>query len=315
MELSAPIVFEPLYMERVWGGRRLETNFGKRLPVGTRVGESWEIVDRPEAQSVVHEGPLRGATLHDLWRCHREVLFGAGLPDSRRFPLLCKILDAQDRLSIQVHPPVSVAARLGGEPKEEMWYVMDALLDSDLYLGFKPGVTRATFEQSLRDCNVAEQIHHVAVKKGDAIHIPSGRVHAIGAGNVIVEVQQNSDTTYRVFDWNRYGLDGRPRDLHVDESLASINFDDVEPPIAAHGEEGVLVECEHFRVERWRIDAPRCCETGERFGIFTVVEGEIDCGDRAFGAGCFFLAPPVLAHHDLRPIGGPATVLRTTIPG
>jgi mannose-6-phosphate isomerase len=242
------------------------------------------------------------------------VLFGDGLPDTRRFPLLCKILDAQDRLSIQVHPPAAIADKLGGEPKEEMWYVMDALLDSDLYLGFKAGVTRATFEQSLRDCTVAEQVHHVAVKKGDAIHIPSGRVHAIGAGNVIVEVQQNSDTTYRVFDWNRYGLDGRPRELHVDESLASINFHDVEPSIANRGEEGVLVECEHFRVERWRVDAPRSCETGERFSIFTVVEGAVDCGDRAFGPGCFFLTPPVLAHHDLRPIGGPATVLRTTIP-
>lgn len=315
MELSAPIVFEPLFMERVWGGRRLETSFGKRLPVGTRVGESWEIVDRPEAQSVVHDGPLRGATLHDLWTCHREMLFGSGLPASKRFPLLCKILDAQDRLSIQVHPPARVAGKLGGEPKEEMWYVMDALLDSDLYLGFKPGATRATFEQALRDCTVAEQIHHVAVRKGDCIHIPSGRVHAIGAGNVIVEVQQNSDTTYRVFDWNRYGLDGRPRELHVDESLASIDFDDVEPPISNHGAEGVLVECEHFRVERWRLEGPRSCETGERFAIFTVVEGEVDCGDRAFGPGAFFLAPPVLAHRGLRPIGGAATVLRTTIPG
>src|SRR4051812_38222423 len=116
MTLSAPIVFEPLYMERVWGGRRLETNFGKRLPVGTRIGESWELVDRPEAQSVVHDGPLRGATLHDLWCGHREVLFGSGLRKSPRFPLLCKILDAQDRLSIQVHPPANVAGKLGGEP-------------------------------------------------------------------------------------------------------------------------------------------------------------------------------------------------------
>lgn len=315
MELSAPIVFEPLFMERVWGGRRLETNFGKRLPIGTRVGESWEIVDRPEAQSVVHDGPLRGSTLHDLWTCHRELLFGAGLPNSPRFPLLCKILDAQDRLSIQVHPPASVAGKLGGEPKEEMWYVMDALLDSDLYVGFRPGATRASFEQALRDCTVAEQIHHLPVKKGDCIHIPSGRVHAIGAGNVIVEVQQNSDTTYRVFDWNRYGLDGRPRELHVDESLTSIAFDDVEPAISKTTGEGVLVECEHFRVERWLLEAPRSCDTGERFSIFTVVEGEVDCSDRAFGPGSFFLAPPVLAHHDLRPIGGTATVLRTTIPG
>jgi mannose-6-phosphate isomerase len=175
-------------------------------------------------------------------------------------------------------------------------------------------VTREIFEQALRDCTVADQIHHVAAKRGDAIHIPSGRVHAIGAGNLIVEVQQNSDTTYRVFDWNRYGLDGRPRELHVEESLASIDFNDVEPAISTNGEAGVLVECAHFRVERWHLEAPRSCETAGRFAIFTVVEGEVDCGDRAFGPGRFFLAPPALAHHDLRPIGGTATVLRTTIP-
>ena len=314
MELSTPIVFEPLFMERVWGGRRLETSFGKRLPVGMRIGESWEIVDRPEAQSVVHEGPLRGATLHDLWTCHREEIFGHDLPKTGRFPLLCKMLDAQDRLSIQVHPPVAVAARLHGEPKEEMWYVMEATLNSELYLGFKPGVTRESFEQALRECHVTDQVHQVFAKKGDAILLPSGRIHAIGAGNVMVEVQQNSDTTYRVFDWNRQGLDGRPRDLHVEESLASINFNDVEPSIAAAPGEGPLVECEHFRVERWQLDAPRACATSDRFAIFTVVEGAVDCGDRAFKSGSFFLAPPALAQLELRPVDGHATVLRTTIP-
>ena len=314
MELSTPIVFEPLFMERVWGGRRLETSFGKRLPVGMRIGESWEIVDRPEAQSVVHDGPLRGATLHDLWTCHRETIFGSGMPKTARFPLLCKILDAQDRLSIQVHPPPAVAARLGGEPKEEMWYVMEATLNSELYLGFKPGVTRASFEQALQECHVTDQVHQVSAKKGDAIYLPSGRIHAIGAGNVMVEVQQNSDTTYRVFDWNRQGLDGRMRDLHVDESLASIKFDDVEPPIISGAGDGVLVECENFRVERWQLDAPRRCENGERFAIFTVVEGTIECAGRAFAPGSFFFAPPVLAQQELRPVDGSATVLRTTIP-
>src|SRR5258708_838183 len=110
MKLSTPIAFEPLYMERVWGGRRLESLFGKRLPPTARIGESWEIVDRPEAQSVVHEGPLRGFTLHELWTQHRATIFGHGLPESERFPLLCKLLDAQERLSLQVHPPASVAS-------------------------------------------------------------------------------------------------------------------------------------------------------------------------------------------------------------
>lgn len=315
MELSTPLVFEPLFMERVWGGRRLETLFGKRLPQSTRIGESWEIVDRPEAQSVVHEGPLRGCTLHELWTEHREAIFGTGLPDSERFPLLCKILDAQQRLSLQVHPPASVAERLGGEPKTEMWYVVDALLDSDLYAGLKKGATRDTFEQALREGRVAEQIHNMRVKKGDCIFIPSGRVHAIGAGNLIVEVQQNSDTTYRVFDWNRLGTDGKPRALHIEESLESINFDDIEPAMAQPSNSDLLIDSEYFRVQRWQVDGPRNIEGGQRFAIFTVIEGRVECGGREFPTGSFFLVPPVVAYHDLRPIDGTATVLRTTVPG
>lgn len=314
MELSTPLVFEPLFMERVWGGRRLETLFRKRLPQSTRIGESWEIVDRPEAQSVVHDGPLRGCTLHELWTDHREAIFGPGLPDSERFPLLFKMLDAQDRLSLQVHPPVEVAERLGGEPKTEMWYVVDALLDSDLYFGLKSGATRESFEQALREGRVADQIHRARVSKGDCIFIPSGRVHAIGAGNLIVEVQQNSDTTYRVFDWNRLGTDGKPRALHVQESLESINFDDIEPSMSQPSDEELLVECEYFRVQRWKMDGPRNIESGKRFAVFTVVEGKVECGGREFGAGSFFLVPPVVAYRELKPVGGVATVLRTTIP-
>ncbi len=313
MELSSPIVFEPLFMERVWGGRRLESFEGKHLPTSMRIGESWEIVDREEAQSVVHEGPLRGATLHELWTGHREAIFGSGLRPSERFPLLCKLLDAQDRLSVQVHPPSPIAEKLGGQPKTEMWYVMDALLEGSLYAGLKPGVSRETFQQALIEGRVADQIHEMPVKKGDAIFIPSGRIHAIGAGNLIVEVQQNSDTTYRVFDWNRLGSDGRARDLHVEESLSSINFSDIEPQKAEqHGE--ALVECEHFRVEKWTIDAPRKADIGDRFAIFTVIEGRVACNDREFHPGSFFLVPPVMAHRELMPVDGTARVLRTTIP-
>jgi len=313
MELSTPIIFEPLFMERVWGGRRLELLNGKRLPQGTRVGESWEIVDREEAQSVVHDGPLRGATLNELWTCHREAIFGSGLPASDRFPLLCKLLDAQERLSVQVHPPAAVAEKLGGEPKTEMWYVMDALLDSDLYAGLKHGVTPETFQDALKHGRVAEQINVMPVKKGDTIFIPSGRVHAIGAGNLIVEVQQNSDTTYRVFDWNRIGSDGRPRDLHIEESLTSINFDDIEPTKSAPSEGQPLIECEYFRVEKWQFEGTRSCDAGDHFAIFTVVDGQIKCGGREFSAGGFFLVPPVIAHGELK-AQGEATVLRTTIP-
>ena len=299
-------------MERVWGGRRIETLLGKHLPVGARIGESWEVVDRDDAQSVVHEGPLRGRTLHELWTQRREEIFGAGLPDTPRFPLLCKILDAQERLSVQVHPPAAVAAQLGGEPKTEMWYLLDTLLESDLYAGLKRGVTRADFEHALGEGRVAEMIHTLPTHAGDAIFIPSGRIHAIGTGNLIVEVQQNSDTTYRVFDWNRLGLDGKPRALHVGESLASVNFDDIEPQFAQPQGE-TLVECEHFRVEKWVLNGPRSCKA-ERFAIFTVVAGSVECDGRSFPLGAFFLLPASTQQSEIKPLAPGTAVLRTTIP-
>lgn len=310
--MNQPLVFEPLFMERVWGGRRMETLPGKHLPPSVRIGESWEIVDREDAQSVVHEGPLRGWTLHELWCKQRPEILGPGLPQTPRFPLLCKVLDAQERLSVQVHPPVSVAARLRGEPKTEMWYLLDALLDSDLYAGLKRGVDRASFERALQEGRVAGQIHSFPIKAGDAMFIPSGRVHAIGAGNLIVEVQQNSDTTYRVFDWNRLGLNGKPRELHVAESMASIDFDDVEPGIVEPQGE-LLVECPEFRVERWALTEPRA-NPGSGFAIFTVVAGSVECGGRRFQRGDFFLLPASGTDRTLRPVEDGAEVLRTTLP-
>lgn len=310
--MDQPLVFEPLFMERVWGGRRLETLLGKRLPPSVRIGESWEIVDREEAQSVVHEGPFRGWTLHELWVERRAQIFGTGLPESRRFPLLFKVLDAQERLSVQVHPPAEVAPRLNGEPKTEMWYLLDALLDSDLYAGLKQGVDRESFERSLHEGHVAGQLHSFPIKAGDAMFIPSGRVHAIGAGNLIVEVQQNSDTTYRVFDWNRLGLDGKPRELHIAESMASINFDDTEPAIVEPAGD-VLVECVEFCVERWTLDQPRE-SAGHNFAIFAVIEGRVECGGRTFDRGAFFLLAASSTDRELRPLTPGTRVLRTTIP-
>src|SRR5208283_4935377 len=160
-----------------------------------------------------------------------ELLGDAKPANENRFPLLCKILDAREKLSLQVHPPASRAAELGGDPKTEMWYIADAAPDAELYAGFKRGVTRAQFEKKIRTGDVAGCFHRIKVRKGDAMFLPSGRVHAIGAGLVIFEIQQNSDTTYRVFDWNRTGLDGQSRELHVAQSIASIDFNDFEPAL------------------------------------------------------------------------------------
>src|SRR6266705_123949 len=178
--MKSPLTFAPIFMARIWGGRRLETDFGKKLPANKRIGESWEIVDRPEAQSVVRDGPLCGRTLHELWTQHREEIFG-DVPDAPRFPLLIKILDAQEMLSLQVHPPENIASKLGGEPKSEFWYVAAANPDAEVFVGFREPITRDRFEEKLSHGTVIDYIHKIAVQAGNAVFLPAGRVHAIGA--------------------------------------------------------------------------------------------------------------------------------------
>jgi len=228
-----PFTFKPIFKERVWGGRAIERLYGKKLPAKVPIGESWEISDRPGDVSVIANGPLAGKDLHWLMEHHERELLGEAKSANGRFPLLIKILDAQDKLSLQVHPPAHKDAELKGEPKTEAWYIAEAAPGAELYVGLKRGVTRGEFERKIQSGGVAECFHRVPVKAGDTMFLPSGRVHAIGAGLVIFEIQQNSDTTYRVFDWNRVGLDGKPRDLHVKESLASIDFEDFEPAAMA----------------------------------------------------------------------------------
>ena len=309
-----PITFKPLYMDRVWGGRELERIYGRELPDAiTPIGESWEIVDREDEQSVVDEGPLGGTSLHELWSLRRDEIFGASEHPAGRFPILIKVLDARDDLSIQVHPPVDKAEDLGGEPKTEMWFIADRDPGAKLYVGLKHGVAREDFEKSIADGSVADVVHAVTPEPGESIFIPSGRLHAIGAGFLIHEIQQNSDTTYRVFDWNRMGLDGKPRQLHVEQSLASIDFDDFEPGMdEADGE--TLASCPYFRTDRKQVMDGGSVENPdpERFSIVSVVDGcLVSAGGRRFGKGRFLLLPrgasPLRAE-------GETTVLQVTLP-
>lgn len=310
--LSQPLVFQPLFMERIWGGRRLETLFGKRLPPGVPIGESWEVVDRPEAQSVVDDGPWAGRTLHDLWVNHRREVFG-NIADAPRFPILIKLLDAQDKLSVQVHPPVSVAEELKGEPKTECWYIADATPAAELYVGIRPGISRAAFEQAIENGSADEHLHRIPVQAGDAMFLPSGRVHAIGAGNVIVEVQQNSDTTYRVFDWNRTDTDGQPRTLHIQDSLRCIDFADCEPALVAPNGEA-LVRDTLFHLERWELGATREAAPPGEMAIVGCVSGSVECAGTALQAGGFFLVPAALEDRVLRPRADATVLLRVTVP-
>src|SRR5664279_4551011 len=258
-----PFVFDPIFKDRIWGGRELENLCAKQLPPGKPIGESWEISDRPGDASVIANGPLAGKNLRWLMENHGRELLGDAKPAAAgRFPLLCKILDAREKLSLQVHPPASKAKELQGEPKTEMWFIAEAAPDASLYVGLKKGVTRAEFEQKISDGSVADCFHRIPVKAGDTMFLPSGRVHAIGDGLVIFEIQQNSDTTYRVFDWNRVGLDGKPRELHIAQSLASIDFSDFEPKLVqtkfvADGkiQKRALVNDVLFNVETWKLNS------------------------------------------------------------
>lgn len=246
----------------MWGGRKLHELYGKALPGSLPIGESWEVSDRPGDVSVVANGPFAGKDLHWLLEQHGKELLGNARLESGRFPLLVKILDAREKLSLQVHPPATNAAELGGEPKTEMWYITEADPGAELYVGLKRGIGRKEFEQKMKNGTVAECFHRVPVKSGDAMFLPSGRVHAIGGGLVIFEIQQNSDTTYRVFDWNRMGLDGKPRTLHEGESLASIDFNDFEPKLVQttfqrenSGKKRLLTANPLFEVDEWELDS------------------------------------------------------------
>ncbi len=309
-----PITFKPIYMERIWGGRELERVYGRQLPDAVKpYGESWEIVDREKEQSVVDEGIYVGSTLHDLWTHHREEIFGEGFSDHFRFPILVKVLDARDDLSIQVHPTAHLAASLHGQPKTEMWYIADCDPGAKLYVGLKAGVTREIFEQAIAAGSVAEVVHEIIPQAGDSIFIASGRLHAIGAGFLIHEIQQNSDTTYRVFDWNRLGLDGKPRELHLGESLASINFQDFEPSMDSPSGEN-LANCDYFKTDKKLLELGESITNprDDRFSIVSVVEGLLESsGGRRFAKGCFILLPrdgaPLTALDD-------TTLLQITLP-
>jgi len=310
----APLTFTPLFMERVWGGRGLEETFGKPLPDDSPIGESWEVVDRPEAQSVVAAGPLAGTELQQLWHEDRERIFGgraSGAGD--RFPILVKLLDARETLSVQVHPPAHLAEELDGEPKNELWYVAGAAPGANLFAGLRKGVTQEDFSAALAAGeDVSAMLHRTEVQVGDALFIPAGRVHAIGAGCLVVEIQQSSDTTYRVFDFNRPGLDGKPRELHLPQSLASIDFSDLEPALRPPSD-GLVLANENFTVTHRRIEnAAERVTAEDECAIVCVLAGEATCGEERFGPGSFFLVPAE-AGSDL-PVTGPAEVLGIELP-
>jgi mannose-6-phosphate isomerase len=253
-----PYKFVPIYKEKIWGGRNLQRLFGRDLPPGESIGESWELADLVEGVSRVANGPAAGATLTDLTGQLGPRLLGGSppMPDGR-FPLLLKLLDANDILSLQVHPDAEAVKAIGqgAALKTECWYVLESR-DGMIYKGVRPGVTAGQFRQAVRSDTVERFVTAYRVAAGDFHYLPSGTVHALGAGVVIAEVQTPSDTTYRVTDW------GRGREIHVERSMQCIHFaeadDFAEADGAAPGADGdTLLVTEFFTVARREASAGR----------------------------------------------------------
>lgn len=213
-----PIRFKPIYQTYVWGGDRIKDRFGRKTDL-PRIAESWEISDRDDAMSVVENGPWKGKTLHQLVVELGEDLLGVGQKFSR-FPILTKIIDAKENLSVQVHPDETVAPKLNGEAKDEIWVMLE---EGSVLAGFQEGVQEEDLKKAIQKKRADQLLEKLDLKKGEAVNIPGGRIHAICGGSLLYEVQQNSNTTYRIFDW------GRERELHIKEGLASIRWDDKSP--------------------------------------------------------------------------------------
>lgn len=318
MKLDQPLRFERRILEKVWGGRALEKRPGFALPTDVAVGETWEVVDRADENSVVAEGPLEGRELRSLMQeFERDLLGAAPAAKNGNFPLLVKYIDASQNLSVQVHPDDQGALRIpGAEAKTEAWYIVDVAPGGVLYAGLKPEVRREEFAAIADGPGVLAALLKWDVQAGDCLLVPGGTVHAIGAGVTILEVQQNSDTTYRLWDWGRVGLDGRPRDTHVAQALECIRFGAPEPRPLRPGEhdwiaagEGLrratLARSEHFVMNALRIDAPARLSTGSGYEIYALIRGEArlssPAGDWQMNQGDVWLIPAAAGYHDFSP--------------
>jgi mannose-6-phosphate isomerase len=279
-----PLVFEPYFRPQVWGDRRLQTQLGMTLPPEGRFGEAWTLSAQSLHVSRVAEGPLQGILLSELWATHARELAGTSRAGDTPFPLLVKILDCEELLSIQVHPNDEIARQLrpGELGKTEAWVVIEADPGARIYAGLRPGTSRADLERHLDAGTLAECLHSFTPQRGQCVFLPAGVVHAVGGGLLVAEVQQSSDVTFRLFDWNRRGPDGKPRDLHRHEALASIDWNagPVDPvagvPLVSlpPGNSGQrLVENRYFAIDRYRLAAPLDLPYPGRLSIWMVLEG------------------------------------------
>ncbi len=313
--------FEPKFRRYVWGGRRLETVLGKPLGEGDNYAESWEIVDHGDDQSIVADGPFAQWSLGKLCQEFPQEMLGRDTPTP--FPLLFKYLDAHQNLSVQVHPNDAAAAKLDppDRGKTEAWVIVHADPEAKVYAGLKAGVDREAFARELERNNAVACLHAFTPRVGDCIFVPAGVVHALGAGLVVAEIQQASDTTFRLYDWDRVDKDGKPRPLHIEQGLAVLDdrAGPIHPVVPQQGSEPYierLVACDYFVLERWTLDKPVPLDKGGRVLIVSVLEGSVDLTEQHSNAtlklGETALVPACVSAHA-QPQGR-ATLLVMTLP-
>ena len=310
-----PLKFKPVYKSYIWGGRGFK-KLGKRLPLGI-IAESWEISCHPDGVSIIANGEFKGMPLTKLAELFGRELIGEALldKDMTKFPLLVKLIDANDRLSVQVHPDDGYASvyENGEYGKNEMWYVISAKPGAKLVYDVVPGVKKESFEQAVRDGRIESCLNFINVFPGDVINIPAGLVHAIGEGIVIAEIQQNSNTTYRVYDYNRVDMYGNKRPLHIEKALGVIDFDTSKRKGKTRGlkvwigESSIkthLIANKYFSVEKYEVDGSICEDTeGGRFHVFIILGGKaeiaFDEGTIKLTRGESVLIPAALGKYQL----------------
>ncbi|MEZ0537751.1 type I phosphomannose isomerase catalytic subunit [Caldicellulosiruptoraceae bacterium PP1] len=312
-----PLFFEPVYKEIIWGGRKLEKYFKRQIPDGN-IAESWDVSCHKSGMSIIRNGKLKGKTLKEVLDFYGEDILGTKY---NSFPLLVKLIDANDKLSVQVHPDDEYANRVENQlGKTEMWYVIDAKEDAKLIYGLKKGITKDDFKKAISYNTVEECLNYVSVTKGDIIYIPSGTVHAIMDGLLLAEIQQSSDVTYRIYDWNRVDKNGNKRELHVDKALDVINFNFeglvLKPNFKDFKNFSIAdaVISPYFNVKIIKIsESYKSTSNNDTFTIYTAVEGigEIKCDNTNFtiNKGDSFLIPATLGNYE---ITGCLTLLETT---
>ncbi|UUZ83204.1 AraC family ligand binding domain-containing protein [Paenibacillus sp. P26] len=317
-----PLKCKPEFKERVWGGRNLE-QFGLELPDGP-IGEGWMIGDHPNGTTAVMNGELSGMGLDQIREQYGEIFFGRkGFSKKNgRFPLLIKLLDCQDDLSVQVHPTDDYERSPAGElGKTEMWYILDAKPGAKIIYGLKEGVTREDLAKAIEEDRIMDALNEVTVEAGDSFYIPAGTVHALGAGVLVAEIQQNSDSTYRLYDYGRLGLDGKPRELHIEDSLNVIAYEGagatyMKTDLKASNEWLPLARSPFFVTEKGQVQNEWKLQTTEdSFVIHIICEGEGSIrwadGELAVKPGECYLLPANLGAYSL---AGSMTVLRSYLP-